>query len=65
LINFLFGPVSLEIKLFDSKLYFTCILIFEVEKKKEFIEKLQRTEKISESQQGICSKKPFNIRLVC
>jgi hypothetical protein len=34
LINFLFGPVSLEITLFDSKLYFTFILILEVEKEK-------------------------------
>jgi hypothetical protein len=34
LINFLFGPFSLEMKLFDTKLYFTCILILEVEKEK-------------------------------
>ena len=34
LITFLFGPVSLEMKLFDTKLYFTCILILEVEKDK-------------------------------
>jgi len=44
-------------KIFYSKLYFTCILILEVEKEEKFIQKLQRKEKISESQQGICSKK--------
>jgi hypothetical protein len=34
LINFLFGPVGLEMKLFYTKLYLTCILILEVEKEK-------------------------------
>jgi hypothetical protein len=53
-------------KLFDTKLYFTCILILEVEKeKRNSSKKLQRKEKISESQLGICSKKPFNKRLFC
>jgi hypothetical protein len=37
LINFLFGPFSLEMKLFDTKLYFTCILILEFEKRKREI----------------------------
>jgi len=37
-----FCPFSLEIKLFDTKLYFTWILVHEFEKKKRFIEKLQR-----------------------
>jgi len=44
LINFLFGPVSLEMKLFYSKLYFTCILILEVEKEKR---KLAKGSKVS------------------
>jgi len=47
LTNFLFGPFSLEIKLFGTKLYFTCILVHEFEKKKRFIEKLRRWERDS------------------
>jgi hypothetical protein len=34
LTNFLFDPFSLEMKLFGTKLYFTCILVHEFEKKK-------------------------------
>jgi hypothetical protein len=37
LTNFLFGPFSLEMKLFDTKLYFTCILVLEFEKRKREI----------------------------
>jgi hypothetical protein len=32
LTNFLFGPFSLEMKLFGTKLYFTCILVLDFEK---------------------------------
>jgi hypothetical protein len=32
LTNFVFAPFSLEIKLFGTKIYFTCILILEFEK---------------------------------
>ena len=53
LINFLCGPVSLETKLFDTKLYFTS---WGWERKKKFIEKLKRKEKISKSQQGMLEK---------
>jgi hypothetical protein len=48
LTNFLFDPFSLEMKLFGTKLYFTCILVHEFEKKKKrFIEKLRRRERDS------------------
>jgi hypothetical protein len=32
LTNFLFGPFSLEMKIFGTKRYFTCILVLEFEK---------------------------------
>jgi hypothetical protein len=50
----IFGPFSLEMKLFSTKLYFTSIYSSWVwEKKERFVEKLQRRDKISQFRFGL------------
>jgi hypothetical protein len=58
LINLLFGNETFLFKTFWFKtLFYLYFNSWGWERKEKFIKKLLRKEKISESQQGICSKK--------